>query len=247
MAYSEDWYVEWFDSAYYHILYQHRDEEEAALFIRHLFEYLNVPKTQKVLDLACGKGRHAQQIHLLGYDVLGLDLSVESIKQAKLLEDRGMAFLQGDMRDLPFKAEFDLVLNLFTSFGYFEEDAHDQITINSIAAALKENGLVVIDYLNILPTVKQLPVSKIEKRGSLEFKIEKSIHGKFICKRIQFEDLGKTYSYEEFVKCLKKERFEQMFVKAGLKLLHLFGDYKMEGYEKDHSPRLILIAQKTTA
>ncbi|MBD98502.1 MAG: SAM-dependent methyltransferase [Verrucomicrobia bacterium] len=245
MAYSENWYLEWFDSAYYHILYQHRDEEEAALFIRHLFEYLNIPKTLKVLDLACGKGRHAQQIHRLGYDVLGVDLSIENIKQAQRLEERGMTFLHGDMRDLPFEAEFDLVLNLFTSFGYFEDDAHDQKTINSMTSALKENGILVIDYLNVVPTLRQLPETKLEKRGAMEFNIEKTIVGKFIRKHIQFEDKGEKYNYEEFVKCLQKERFEQMFAKAGLKLLHLFGDYTLKLYEKEHSPRLILIAQKT--
>ena len=110
---QQNWFKSWFDSPYYHLLYNHRDYSEAQQFIAILFEFLALPKHTEVLDLACGKGRHAMQIHTLGYDVMGVDLSPQSIESANSMAESGLSFKTGDMRELPFNNEFDLIVNLF--------------------------------------------------------------------------------------------------------------------------------------
>ena len=80
------WFASWFDSPYYHVLYKDRDDSEAADFMNRLTQYLHLHPTSKILDLACGKGRHSRYLSSLGYDVTGVDLSSQSITFAKKFE-----------------------------------------------------------------------------------------------------------------------------------------------------------------
>jgi 2-polyprenyl-3-methyl-5-hydroxy-6-metoxy-1,4-benzoquinol methylase len=83
---KKSWFSTWFDSPYYHILYEQRDEKEAASFIQALQQKLHIQPGMNVLDAACGKGRHAYNNHQMGYEVCAFDLSVESIAEAKKLK-----------------------------------------------------------------------------------------------------------------------------------------------------------------
>ena len=125
-----DWFEDWFDSKYYHILYKHRDYQEAQSFIDKLVDYLQLNEEQKILDLACGKGRHSIYLNKKGLDVMGVDLSPESIKHASQFENPKLKFEVCDMRDVVKPDYFDIVLNLFTSFGYFEDEADQFKTID---------------------------------------------------------------------------------------------------------------------
>ena len=116
---EKDWFESWFDSPYYHLLYSNRDEREADLFIKNLINYINPSTKSKILDLACGKGRHSKVLADLGFDVTGIDLSENSIVSAKKMENESLHFYTHDMR-FPFRANyFDYTFNFFTSFGYF--------------------------------------------------------------------------------------------------------------------------------
>ena len=84
---QKEWFAEWFDTSYYHQLYQNRNEEEAALFISNLLQFLNLPKSSKLLDLACGKGRHSVTLNSFGYEVLGVDLAANSIQEASKFQN----------------------------------------------------------------------------------------------------------------------------------------------------------------
>ena len=136
------WYKGWFNSHYYHLLYQHRDDEEAFRFIRSLIDYLQPPAGSFMVDIACGKGRHALQIHNLGNDVVGVDLSPQSIDAANKKAEKGLSFQTGDMRNLPFNNEFDVVVNLFTSFGYFKEEEDDKRKEEEDAKKFEERELL---------------------------------------------------------------------------------------------------------
>ena len=114
--YKDD-YNKWFDSPYYHILYENRDHKEAKNFIKKILKYLKLDRGSKILDAACGKGRHSIEIEKLGYKVLGIDLSKNSINKAKKNENENLKFLIHDI-SIPLESEFDAVFNLFTSFGY---------------------------------------------------------------------------------------------------------------------------------
>ena len=125
----ENWFTDWFDSHHYHLLYQHRNDSEAEEFIQNIINYLQLKENSKVLDLACGKGRHALQLHQLGFDVLGIDLSEESIALAKTHETHGLRYQIGDMRELNLNEKFDISLNLFTSFGYFRKEGENKAVL----------------------------------------------------------------------------------------------------------------------
>ena len=113
------WFQSWFDTPYYHILYKHRDFKEAEDFIKNLVSYLNIDTDDSILDLACGKGRHSIFLNTLGYNVTGLDLSKNNIEHAKVHESNSLFFEVHDMRNT-YGTQFEVVLNLFTSFGYFD-------------------------------------------------------------------------------------------------------------------------------
>ena len=142
------WYSSWFDTPFYHILYKDRDDKEAQSFMDALTYYLNISQNSTILDLACGKGRHSLYLNSIGYDVTGLDLSKQSISEAKQKENGRLCFDVHDMSK-PYFKQFDTVFNLFTSFGYFDCDEDNLNTIKAIKANLKPNGIGVIDFMNI--------------------------------------------------------------------------------------------------
>ena len=126
---KNDWFASWFDTNYYHLLYKNRNDDEARLLIEHLVGYLNLAPNSKVLDLACGKGRHSITLNELGFDVLGIDLSSNSIEEAKQFENETLHFDVCDMRNSFTKNTFDVVFNLFTSFGYFDNKSDNEKVI----------------------------------------------------------------------------------------------------------------------
>lgn len=244
MIAKEDWFVDWFDSYHYHLLYQNRDFKEAELFIKKLFDHLKLKSSSKVLDLACGKGRHAMQVHQLGFDVLGVDLSEKSIAFAQQHRTKGLDFKIADMRELEFNNQFDLVLNLFTSFGYFKKEGDNKKVIASMARSLKSAGVLVLDFLNVEKVIEHLPFKETIKRGEIDFQIDKLVADGFIEKRISFQTNGKQFEYKEFVKMIRLEMFEDYFQAEGLELISWFGDYSLTEFNESESDRLILIARK---
>jgi len=84
---EENWFSDWFNTKYYHILYQNRNDKEAEVFISNIIDFLAIEKNSLVLDAACGAGRHSRMVNNLGYSVIGMDLSAESIKTAKEFEN----------------------------------------------------------------------------------------------------------------------------------------------------------------
>jgi SAM-dependent methyltransferase len=111
-----------------------------------LVKQLGLEPQAQILDVACGKGRHAIYLNKLGFNVTGIDLSDNSIAHSKQFENPSLHFYVHDMRRLFRTNSFDLLLNLFTSFGYFERQHHNAMAINAWAAALKSGGKLVIDF-----------------------------------------------------------------------------------------------------
>ena len=152
---TKAWYASWFDTTYYHILYKDRDYAEAQSFMDNLTNYLNLPKNGKILDLACGKGRHSVYLNKLGYNVTGVDLSEHSINYAKQFENDSLRFDVHNMTK-PYPETFDAVFNLFTSFGYFENDDYNLRTIEAIKTELNAYGFGVIDFMNVNYVINNL-------------------------------------------------------------------------------------------
>ena len=237
---KNNWYASWFDTPYYHILYKERDETEAAYFMNRLMQFLKLTKGSEILDLACGKGRHAQYLNTLGYDVTGVDLSSESIAFAKQFENETLRFKEHDMC-LPFPKKFDAVVNLFTSFGYFEKEEDNLRTIKAIKEEIKPNGFGVIDFLNVEYVKQHIVPSEIKVVDGISFHINRKIEDGYIIKDIKFSHNNNDFSFEERVKAITLEDFQTYFDQAGITLKHCFGDYHLQPYSKNTSERLILI------
>lgn len=237
---SNSWFASWFDTPYYHILYKDRDYEEAQQFMDNLTHYLNLPEEAKILDLACGKGRHSIYLNSLGFDVTGSDLSENSIKEASKDANDTLHFKVHDMRD-SFEEKYDAIFNLFTSFGYFENDADNLKTLISIKESLTEYGFAVIDFMNVDFVINNLVPSEIKTVEGIDFHIKRYVKDNHIFKEIDFEDKGEKFHFTEKVQALRLADFEAMMEEAGIFLLDVFGDYKLRTFYKNQSERLIMI------
>lgn len=242
---KSNWFAGWFDSPWYHLLYQNRDEKEAEGFVASLMRKLPLQMPSVVLDLACGKGRHARFVHSLGHRVLGVDLSGNSILSAKAFEQNGLQFRTGDMREPQGIEQFDLVLNLFTSFGYFETEDDNLRVLDSIRQALKPGGLLLLDFMNTRKVMQELIAENTVEREGISFHLKRFLENGFIVKSITFETGGQTHQYFERVQALTREDFLSYFIKSGLELVLLSGDYSMEPYNESSSDRMIFLVRKT--
>ena len=241
---DKKWFETWFDTPYYHLLYNNRDDQEAQNFVSNLVRYLNLPQNTKILDVACGKGRHSRYLAKLGYETIGLDLSPQSIAEAKKELLPNLHFEVWDMRKAYREGYFDLVVNLFSSFGYFDSEQDDQAAICAMAADLRPGGTLVMDYMNPECTVKTMGTRMIVDRGEVQFHIRKKIEGGFIKKEIEFLADGQNQHYEEQLKLIKPEQFKKLFAGAGLTIKHIFGDYELNPFEHGASKRQVMIAEK---
>ena len=237
---NQNWYSSWFDTPYYHILYKDRNYREAQIFMDNLTHYLNLPEKAKVLDLACGKGRHSIYLNQLGFDVLGADLSENSILEASKNSNETLHFKVHDMRE-PFEEKFDAIFNLFTSFGYFEDEADNLKTLIAIKDSLSETGFAVIDFMNVNQVIETLVPEEVKTVDQIEFHIKRYVKEGHIYKEISFEDQGQHYHFTEKVRAFSLQDFQELMDEAGIYLLDIFGDYKLKKFHKTDSERLIMI------
>lgn len=237
---ESSWFASWFDTSYYHILYKDRNYREAQVFMDNLTHYLNLPENAKVLDLACGKGRHSIYLNQLGFDVLGVDLSENSIEVANKNANETLHFEVHDMRE-PLNDKFDAIFNLFTSFGYFDKEEDNLKTLIAIKENLSEYGFAVIDFMNVPFVLDNLVAEETKTVDTIDFRLKRYLHNGYIIKEIDFEDQGQKFHYTEKVRALSLEDFSQMMEEAGIYLLDTFGDYKLKKYHKKDSERLIMI------
>jgi SAM-dependent methyltransferase len=237
---TENWYTSWFDTPYYHILYKDRNYREAQLFMDNLTHYLNLPEKAKVMDLACGKGRHSIYLNQLGFDVLGADLSENSIAEANKNTNETLHFKVHDMRE-PFEEKYDAIFNLFTSFGYFENDEDNLTTLRAIKESLSDYGFAVIDFMNIAQVLETLVPEEIKTVDGIDFHIKRYLKDGYLYKDIIFVDQGENFHFTEKVKALTLTDFEELMEEAGIYLLDIFGDYKLKKFHKTESERLIMI------
>lgn len=237
---QKNWYTSWFDTPYYHILYKDRNYDEAGAFMEQLTSFLKLSKDSEILDLACGKGRHSKYLNKLGYQVTGVDLSASSIAYAKKFENERLSFEVHDMCE-PFTRKFDAIFNLFTSFGYFENEEDNLRTLKSIKKGLNSNGLAVIDFLNTKYVSDTLIPQESKTIDGITFHIQRYIEDGYIFKNINFSHNKREYSFTERVKALTLDDFNSYFKEANCNLLYCFGDYQLNEFNEEKSERLILI------
>ena len=245
MLVKKEWFIEWFDSPYYHVLYSNRDDHEAQFFINNLCSYLKLnPEKHTITDLACGKGRHSIFLNSLGYKVTGIDLSKHSIDIAKKSENDRLRFEVQDLRSLTSTTFYDVALNLFTSFGYFSSLDENSKVINNIHQILSPGGVLIIDFMNSHKVVQNLVEHDSKTISGIRFHISKWMENNFIHKKITVDDDDTTIEFTEKVQALELKDFEEILHNNGFTIVQKFGDYSLNPFIVSDSDRLILIAQK---
>lgn len=238
-------FKEWFDSPYYSVLYKERNEDEAAFFLNNLLAFLHPAPNAAILDLACGKGRHALYLNQQGFVVTGIDFSEKNIEHNLQYENDKLSFFVHDMRNLFRINYFDFVFNLFTSFGYFEKETDNEDVIKAVSKALKHKGKFVLDFMNVDKTISELQEYETKIMDGIEFRIRRFVENNFIRKEISFAVHGENYSFSEQVRTYQLADIEKYFKSNDLKIVHLFGNYNLSSFNKTSSERMILIAEKT--
>lgn len=246
-AMRKEWFTHWFDSPYYHLLYQHHNDDEARLLIDNLFKRLSPAPYATILDLACGRGRHALYMSRAGYDVTGLDISTSSIAYARQFEQEHLTFYQHDMRHLFRTNYFDYVFNFFTSFGYFKTEKEHLQTLRNIQIALKPGGYFVLDFLNSAKVIARLVPEASVDQGAVHFQIKRFVRDGYIFKQIDVRDGDQTLAFEEQVRAFQLTDFQHMFDQVGLELESVFGSHQLEAFEPNQSDRLILFVRKPSS
>jgi SAM-dependent methyltransferase len=243
---EQAWYKDWFNSPFYHKLYFDRDEQEAEAFIKKLVQHLQPAPASRMLDVACGKGRHSKTLASMGYTVTGIDISADSIAYARQFENDHLDFFVHDMR-LPFYANyFDLAFNFFTSFGYFKTRREHDDAIRTIAQSLKKGGRLVIDYLNVHYAEERLVHREEKEIDGTHYSIHRWDDETHFYKKITVSDatLKEPLLYTEKVAKFSLGDFTDMLSFQGLQVQEVFGDYDFNSYDVRKTARLIIVAEK---
>ena len=239
------WFESWFDSPFYRLLYGHRDNQEAKIFLQNLIQAKIIGDSSVILDAGCGYGRHACWLAQQNLQVTGIDLATQRIIEAKMYAKslpNPPDFQVQDMRIMPFQNQFDVVLNLFTSFGYFSDIGENQRVLLKFWEALKANGKLVLDYLNAAVVPKKQEIKELLANGVL-FCIEKNNYETYVEKKIQiFPPQQEPQEFVEKVTLFSAEELINMIEVSGFQLVTVFGNYNLDTFEAD-SPRTIIVAK----
>lgn len=239
-----EWFATWFDSPLYHILYKNRNQEEANQFIDNMLRKLGI-EYGTMLDLACGKGRHAYYLSEKGFDVVGVDLSNASIDYAQTMYKRdNLEFYVHDMR-LPFRINFfDYIFNFFTSIGYFNSLDENNKVFAAIHDGLKPKGKVLIDFMNAEKVMQHLVKRENKVIDGYKFYLRRDLQDGKIIKNILVEKGDQVWIFKEEVQALQPHHFHQFLNNNKLTLLQEFGDYELNPFHPKRSDRYIVLAQK---
>lgn len=255
---SANWFKKWFNSQLYLDLYKHRDDKDAKKIVSLINKHISLPRGSEVLDLACGNGRHSVLFAKKGYNVTGVDLSKYLIEQAKKklksdysLYNKNLNFEIQDMRHISFKNKFDLVVNLFSSFGYFDKERENFSVINGISKSLKKGGYFFFDFLNADYLSSKLVPFDISVRNDYVIIQVRNIKSGFVTKEIYFirnnpdkKGAPLVNNYCEKIRLYSLKDFNTFFKKAGLKIIKTFGNYSGEKFNHKKSERMIILAKK---
>ena len=240
------WYKRWFDRDEYELVYPHRDEEEAERVVD-LVERVAEPASEAaILDVGCGRGRHARVLARRGYRVTGIDLSERALEVARRRADEeqlAIDFCRGDMREPVCEGCFDGAVNLFTAFGYFDEEGDHLRAVQAIATALRPGGWLVQDFLNAEQVRRTLVPEDEREQNGIRITQQRWIEDERINKEITLKRNGDIRTFKESVRLLSRQDFEHLYDAAGLDLCDTFGDYDGRPHTPT-SPRLILYARK---
>ncbi|KAA3596981.1 MAG: class I SAM-dependent methyltransferase [Calditrichaeota bacterium] len=241
------WYEKWFND-YYLKVYQHRNNEDAERAINFLKEFLPKGNSDfKIFDLCCGSGRHSIQLAKLGFSVTGIDLSQalldEAVRQAEA-ENVKVGFQKFDAREIPFENKFDFGINLFTSFGYFDNSDEDLRQLKAFHKALKPNATFVIDFINHGYLRKSLVLQDTKIINEMKVIQKRKIQNNRIVKNIIIQQDGEEHEFQESVRLYTLQELLDLCDEANFKGDFVFGDFDKSDYVLEKSKRMIVVGKK---
>lgn len=242
-----EWFEEWFSSEEYLTVYKHRDDNDARLLTNLICENLKTKNISSVLDLACGAGRHSILFAQKGFSVTAVDLSENLLKVGKEKSKElglNINFLPADLRDFKLEDQFNLVISLFTSFGYFITD-EENFNIFTIAYKhLLSNGYFAFDYFNSNYLRNNLNRYNVETVDHFQIAQKRGIVDGRVIKEINITGPDKKKRFFESVKLYDSCQIIEELEKTGFEIEKVFGDYYGEPFDENSSNRLIIIAKK---
>lgn len=244
MSAPAEWFRDWFGRAYLE-LYPHRDEEEAARAVRLYRERAGLPAGARVLDLACGAGRHLQRLRAAGLRAVGIDLSAPLLDEARRRPGVEGCLIRADMRGLPFAAgTFDGLVNFFTSFGYFLTPEEDIEVLREIRRVLRPGAPFLMDYLHAAWVIDRLDPESVSEINGTPVRQTRWVEGDQVFKRIE---IGGTAGrepevYHERVRLYSPEALRGLLRAHGLEATSTFGGYDGTPFGTD-SARLLLMGR----
>lgn len=246
------WFEEWFDSPLYELLYAYRNENEANKLADLIEQKIPVEKFPEIVDVGCGRGRHSITLAGRGYEVTGLDLSPQAIQKARrIAADRGLSNVKFVVRDMrkPLADRFDAAINLFTTFGYFIDDEQNKRVLRSVNDMLKPGGLFLIDYFNANKVEEELVPKEEGSHKGIEYSIKRYIKRGCVYKNIRFsgDGIGEAKEYNERVKLYGLQWFRECLSRSGFSIKNIWGNYSGDSFDESSSPRLIILAEKTSS
>jgi len=243
---ANEWYKKWFNSPFYHKLYFGRDEKKTQSFINKLINYLKPQTDSRMLDVACGRGRHSKLLAANGFDVTGFDISPDAIQYARQFENDHLHFYLHDMRLPLWVNYFDYAFNFFTSFGYFASRREHDDAMRTIASSLKKTGVLIFDYLNVHYSEDHLIHNEVKMIDGTEYEIHRWHDNKHFYKKIIISDPGLQHPLEFTEKVAKFNLgdFTDMLSFQNMQVTEAFGDYELNSYDVRKTARMIVVAKK---
>ncbi len=236
-----EWFEEWFGEEYL-ALYPHRDADDAARLVALLTRQIGWGPGWRVLDIACGPGRHAAALDAAGLTITGVDLSAVLLRRARQVTSSPL--VRGDLRQLPFRrGALDAALNLFTSFGYFDTDDEHAAALREMTSVVRSGGWFVLDYLHDVPVRAALrgSVSDLAPGSDGTTRLQRRLtrDGRFVIKDILLPD-GRHFL--ERVRLFSPAELTELLCDAGIDVQRTFGDYG-GGAMTPEAPRCLLLGR----
>ncbi len=251
MTTQSPWYVNFFDDDYPRI-YRSRLSSDNTAHEVDFVERVLVPRPgSRILDLCCGQGRHAVELAKRGHSVVAQDLAESYVDAARNAAHEAGVELEGvcsDMRVIPFESEFDVVINMFTAFGYLESETEDAGVLSAVEKALKPGGKLLLDMLNREWVVNNYVQNEWRREDDGTLYLEhRNLDLLTSRNRVSFTIIGpdgvqrRTTGHD--IRLYTLTEIGAMLRAAGLTFRGVLGGYEAEPYAIE-TRRMIVVAEK---